>query len=273
MPEENEINIEDIQVLENTRTELGDLAELMSSIRQHGLLEPILVTKEADGKYILRAGNRRLSAVKKLGWNKLTLGKDIKILELTGKKEDGLVINLIENVQRAEINPVERGRIFSVLKEVHGLTENEIAARVSLSPAAVYNAIAMFKKVPEEFKRYVGYMQGAHNKKGLISPSVVNRITHARVSGNEDRKKLFKFARDNALTILQIRTITDMVTKGVSVEEAISKFGDYKITTMEFVFNKKVLDKFQKENKGKGITELMVGIVKGKIEAPKHLLI
>jgi ParB family chromosome partitioning protein len=99
------------------------LAELANSIREHGLLQPILVKPEGNRYYII-AGERRFRASKMAGLDRINcIVRDCSDQEMTEKA-------LIENIQRADLSPVEEGRAYARLIEEYGLTQEQVAKRV-----------------------------------------------------------------------------------------------------------------------------------------------
>lgn len=123
------------------------LEELSQSIKSKGVLQPILVRyKETDGKhYELVAGERRLRASKLAGFDHIpALIKEIK-------DEDLLEIALIENIQRANLNPIEESLAYSNLLKEHGYTQEDLAKRVGKARSAVANSIRLLQ-LPEQIK-------------------------------------------------------------------------------------------------------------------------
>src|SRR5688572_8734424 len=112
------------------------LAELSDSIREHGVIQPLVVT-EADepGRYTLVAGERRWQAAKIAGLTRVP----VVIREAAGR--DLLELALIENVQRADLNPLEEALAFQQLSDEFGLTQDEIGQRVHKSRFAISNTI------------------------------------------------------------------------------------------------------------------------------------
>jgi len=126
------------------------LQELAESIKQNGLLEPILVIQSiAPGEYELIAGERRLRASKIAGL------KDIKaIVKTSASDKEKLDIALIENIQREDLNAVEEATAFKQLQDEFGLKQNDIAKKVGLSRVAVTNKIRILG-LPEEVKEAI----------------------------------------------------------------------------------------------------------------------
>jgi ParB family chromosome partitioning protein len=112
------------------------LDDLMESIRQHGIIQPLIV-RPVDGKLELIAGERRWRASRKLG---LTT---VPIIEREASDRDVLEMALIENLQREDLNPMEEAAGYVRLAEEFSLKQDEIAARVGKSRASVANAIRL----------------------------------------------------------------------------------------------------------------------------------
>jgi ParB family transcriptional regulator, chromosome partitioning protein len=112
------------------------LDDLMDSIRQHGIIQP-LIARLVDGKYELIAGERRWRASKKLG---LT---HVPVIERTASDRDVLEMALIENLQREDLNPIEEAAGYVRLAKEFNLKQEEIATRVGKSRASVANAMRL----------------------------------------------------------------------------------------------------------------------------------
>jgi ParB family transcriptional regulator, chromosome partitioning protein len=125
---------------EQPRTVFADdaLDELAESIREHGILQPLVVTETAPGEYELIAGERRLRAAKRLGLARIPV-----TVRPSAALKDKLVLALIENIQRQDLNAVEEGRGYRRLSEEYGLSHEEIASRVGKSRSAVTNAMRL----------------------------------------------------------------------------------------------------------------------------------
>ena len=116
-------------------------SNLVSSIRDVGLLSPLLVRPAADGRYELIAGQRRLKACRSLGW---TLAP-CNVAELSDS--EAMVASLAENFQRAEMSPIDRSDTFARLRGYFGTAE-EVAKRVHLSVATVRRYRALENLAP-----------------------------------------------------------------------------------------------------------------------------
>jgi ParB family chromosome partitioning protein len=112
------------------------LDDLMESIRQHGIIQPLIV-RSVDGKLELIAGERRWRASKKLG---LTT---VPVIEREASDRDVLEMALIENLQREDLNPMEEAAGYVRLADEFSLKQDEIAARVGKSRASIANAMRL----------------------------------------------------------------------------------------------------------------------------------
>ncbi len=100
------------------------LATLKESIRERGILQPLLVMRGEQGQYILVAGQRRLAAARSLGLVR------IPVMMLNEERPDYLVDSLLENIQREELSGIDEGHSFIALKEEFKWSQREIAARI-----------------------------------------------------------------------------------------------------------------------------------------------
>ena len=114
------------------------LEELAESIKTFGLLQPILVQKR-DGYYEIIAGERRWRAALKAGL------KEIPVIIRDYTEKEILELSLVENIQRENLNPIEEARAYKRLMDEFGLSQEEVAQRVSKSRSAVANSLRLLK--------------------------------------------------------------------------------------------------------------------------------
>ncbi len=114
-----------------------ELAELAASIREHGVIQPIIVTPKADGTYIIIAGERRWQASQKAGL------RTVPVITRQANNQELLEIALIENVQRADLNSIEEAEAYRQLVEEFGLSHEAVAKRVGKSRVAVTNTLRL----------------------------------------------------------------------------------------------------------------------------------
>ncbi len=125
-----------------------ELEELAASIREHGLIQPLIVSQAADAeaqRYQLIAGERRLEAAKLAGLARVP----VIIREAT--PQEMLELALVENIQRADLNPLEQATAYRHLMDDFGLTQEQAAQRVGKSRVAVANSVRLLR-LPDEIK-------------------------------------------------------------------------------------------------------------------------
>ena len=143
-----EIRIEEIiRDEEQPRREFdeGAIEALAASIKEHGVLQPIVVTRE-DGKFKIVAGERRWRAAKVVGL------KTIPGIVRTLDSQNRLELSIIENAQREDLNAIELATAYAKLASQFNLTSAEIGAKVGKSESAVNNTMRLLS-LPEEVKR------------------------------------------------------------------------------------------------------------------------
>ena len=115
------------------------LQELADSIKQHGMIEPLIVQQGEKGFYRIIAGERRWIAAKIAGL------KEIPVIVKDYTNQEIMEIALIENIQREDLNPIEEAEAFQKLIEEYHLKQDEIAEKVSKSRVAITNALRLLK--------------------------------------------------------------------------------------------------------------------------------
>jgi ParB family chromosome partitioning protein len=123
-----------------THFDSAELDELASSIREHGVIQPLIVSrKDKDSGYVLIAGERRLQASIHAGL------KTVPVIIRQTTDQERLVLALIENVQREDLNPLEEANAYQQLSEEFGLSHEEISTHVGKSRVAVTNTLRLLK--------------------------------------------------------------------------------------------------------------------------------
>lgn len=125
------------------------LAELAASIKEHGLLQPLLVSEGAGGKYLILAGERRWRAAGEAGLERVPV-----VIREHVDDDAELELALVENIQRRDLTPLEEARAYRHLREERGLSQAQIAAKVGIDRSTVANALRLFK-LPAEVQALV----------------------------------------------------------------------------------------------------------------------
>ncbi len=118
------------------QTDASELAELAASIAEHGIIQPVIVTQVA-GEYQLIAGERRWRAARQAGL------ETIPVIVKEASPQEMLELALVENLQRADLNPLEAAGAYRQLMEEFGLTQEQVAERVGKSRSAVANTVRL----------------------------------------------------------------------------------------------------------------------------------
>jgi ParB family chromosome partitioning protein len=192
------------QILPNPsqpRGEMDDekLEELASSIREHGILQPLVLTKETNQDYfVLIAGERRLRAAKLAGL------QAVPAIVRQASEQERLELALIENIQRENLTPLEAAEAYQKLNDEFGLSHEQIADRMGKSRVAVTNTIRLLK-LPEAAR---------------------NAIASGEISEGHGRA-LLSLATDRA----QLAALQTILSHGLNVrqtEELVRKLGGEK---------------------------------------------
>src|SRR5206468_3275337 len=121
--------------------------ELARSVREHGIVQPLVVTRTADNRYRLVAGERRFRAAQKAGLQSVPA-----VIKELLHESDALEIALIENIQREDLNPIEEANAYHQLHDEFGLTQEEISRRVGKERSTVANFLRLLK-LPDAVKQ------------------------------------------------------------------------------------------------------------------------
>lgn len=141
VPTEMTLKIKDIEINKEQPRKLFNedaLQELADSITQHGVIEPLVVTKR-DNYYLLVSGERRWRAAMKAGL------KEVPVVVKDYTDQEILEIGIIENIQREDLNPIEEAQAYKKLIEEFHLKQDDVAERVSKSRTAITNILRLLK--------------------------------------------------------------------------------------------------------------------------------
>ncbi|MBQ6469912.1 MAG: ParB/RepB/Spo0J family partition protein [Lachnospiraceae bacterium] len=150
------------------------LEELAESIRQYGVIQPLLVQKN-DGYYEIIAGERRWRAAQIAGI------KQVPVIIRDYTEQEVVEVSLIENIQREDLNPIEQANAYLRLMDEFHMTQENIAKRVSKSRAAITNAVRLLR-LPEEIREMLIYgdLSEGHARALLAVPDPEIQIKTAR---------------------------------------------------------------------------------------------
>jgi ParB family transcriptional regulator, chromosome partitioning protein len=188
------------------------LSELSASIKEKGVLQPILVSRSGDGSFYLIAGERRWRAANLAGLKKIPA--IIKNVD----SRDSLEMALIENIQREELNPIETAEGFNRLLQEFSLTQEDLADKVGKERATVANYLRLLK-LPAEIKDmlYAGKLSMGHARALLAVEGKINQIEAAR--------KIIK----NGLSVRD----AELIAKKTAKSAKIPRYNDPQIASLE----------------------------------------
>lgn len=125
----------------------ASIEELSRSVKEHGIVQPLVVTRAGENRYKLIAGERRFRAARKAGLTNVPV-----VVKDDMSEGHALEIALIENIQREDLNPIEEALAYHQLHEEFGLTQEEISKRVGKERSTVANFLRLLK-LPEAVKK------------------------------------------------------------------------------------------------------------------------
>lgn len=170
----------------------ASLQELADSIKEHGVLQPIVVVKKGD-KYQIVAGERRWRA------SKLAEKKTIPAIVRTLDAQNMLELAIIENAQREDLNPIELATAYAKLKEQFNLTNEEIGKRVGKSSASVVNTMRLLR-LPEEAKKAMqehNLMEGPMRPLISLDAETIHEILPKMIEGGWSARKVEQYVAEN----------------------------------------------------------------------------
>ena len=199
------------------REDLGDLEELKQSMRQHGLLQPIVVRKPNPSalNYEVVAGHRRYIAAIELGWKEIS----VSVAQLTDK--DAFIIALTENVQRKTMTVPEEAEAYRKFVEEYGWgSVNELAALIKRAPSYVSETISLLNLDHDIFAR----VRSDSGGEGNLSRSHAELLSSF---DNEKQTELADFITEKGLNVEQTRKATNLVKHGWAVDSAVQRVLEY----------------------------------------------
>jgi ParB family chromosome partitioning protein len=183
-----------------------ELEELAESIREHGVLQPLVVTGTGDGTYALIAGERRWRAAQVAGLEMVP----IIIKEVTSSEM--LELALVENLQRSDLNPIEEAAAYRSLVEEFGLTQDEVAAKVGKSRTAVTNSLRLLTLPPEvQQSLLLGLIDAGHARAILQAPDA------------ESQLRLMELTVADGLSVRQVEALARSMAAAAGQEEQPAK--------------------------------------------------
>jgi len=193
------------------RSELGDIQELMDSIKTKGVLEPIIVRPKGE-KFEIIAGERRFVASKNLGL------KEIPCIEMTVDDQEAMEISLIENLQRKDLDIFEEADGLKALMNLYGYSHQEVADKIGKARSTITEIISV-SRIPVDLREKL-------KKAGITSRSTIIEI--AKVEPETLMSQVVERIIQNRLTRTDTRDLTKLFKEKEEKDKEKPKF---------FVFN------------------------------------
>lgn len=240
-PTEIKVNINSVEPNRDQPRKIFEedaLEELTESIRQYGVLQPLLVQKR-DGYYEIIAGERRWRAAKKAGI------KEIPVVIRDYSDQEIVEIALIENIQREDLNPIEEALAYQRLVKEYNLKQDEVAERVFKSRAAITNSMRLLKLDQRVQQMLIDDMISAGHARTLL----------AIEDGDEQYNVAMKIF-DEKLSVREIeKLIKDIANGKTEKKPKVPPANDFVYREYEeklkTVFGSKVVIHNKENNKGK----------------------
>ncbi len=218
-----------------------ELEELISSVKEFGILQPLTVTEKANGMFELIAGERRLRSAREAGLKK------VPVIVRTATEQQKLELALIENIQRADLSPIEEAHSYAKLIEEFGLTQEKVAERVGKSRSVVANTLRLLnlpadmqmaladKRISMSMARVLCGMDDVKERKAMFDRmlegdfNVRQAEAHAR-----DRKGGAAPAAKSSLRDANVLAVEEELRRALGTKVAVQKKGPNGRITIEF---------------------------------------
>ena len=192
------------------------LEELADSIKEHGILQPLVVSKLKDDDFQLIAGERRLNAAKIAGLS------HVPVIIRDSSEQEKLELALVENLQRDNLNPIERAYAFKKLIDEFNFIQADVAKRMGKSRETVANTVRLLD-LPAEIQRAIleSRLSEGHGRVILSAPDVEKKLL------------LFKAILKNGLSVRQAETLAKKITAGLPKKFKIKSRKDPHLRDLE----------------------------------------
>ncbi len=213
------------------------LLELANSIREKGVIQPILARKRENGFFEIIAGERRWRASQEAGL------KEVPVVLRKSNDKDTLEVALIENIQRQDLNPIEEAEAYQFLLESHSMTQKQVAQKVGKDRVTVANSLRLLGLAPRVREMVVNLLLSAGHGRALLSV--------------EEKSEQLQMAKKIVTEKLSVRAVEILVAK----KNRISRGGGHEEPDASEKMVKLLVEELQRKtgtkvkidyNKGKG---------------------
>lgn len=245
----------DIELIEpnpyQPRTEFlqEEIENLSQSIKDKGILQPLVVTKISDNRYQLIAGERRLRASKLVGF------KTLPVIVKNGiTDKDKAELALIENIQRQNLNPIERAKGFAELQSKFNITQEDIAKQLDISRSAVANTLR-YLRLPESVQNALisGAITEGHAKiiAGLESQVLQEKVLENIIKNSLNVRQTEKVVKNNPADLEnkispEIKNWVKQLSESIHNKVEIRRKGKRYIVTLNFFEENEIENLYKK---------------------------
>jgi ParB family chromosome partitioning protein len=193
----------------------GKLDDLKSSIKEKGVLQPILV-RSKEGHYEVVAGERRLRAARAIGMD------EVPVIIKEVSDQEALVLALVENIQREELNPIEEAQAFKRLIEEFQYTQDKVAEAVGKDRSTISNLLRLLK-LPDEIQKsvYDGQLSVGHAR-ALLSLELA-----------DEQRRLFELVIKKGLSVRELEDLVKPCSQTASRTQKAKKPDDHETAAVE----------------------------------------
>ncbi len=222
------------------RTELGDIEELMASIKEKGILQPIIV-REKNGRYEIIAGERRCIAAKNVGL------KDIPCIEMNVSDNEAMDLALIENLQRKDLGVFEEADGLNALVDMYGYSHKQISEKIGKARSTITEIISI-SKIPKKIRDLCEEF------------SIQSRGTIIEIAKQENEENMYRLITEVKKRELKREDTRDLSKMIKGKEKKIDKYV-YKYEEKDKSFKLKIEFKQQKVTKDE-IVQILEKLIK-----------
>ena len=227
------------------RTELGNIEELMASIKEKGILQPIIV-RERNDRYEIIAGERRCIAAKNVGL------KDVPCIEMNVSDNEAMELALIENLQRKDLSAFEEADGLNALADMYGYSHKQISEKIGKARSTITEIISI-SKIPKQIRNMCEEF------------SITSRGTIIEIAQQENEDNMFRLIKEIKKRELKREDTRDLSKMIKGKEKKIDKYV-YKYEEKDKSFKLKIEFKQQRVTKDEIVKVLEKLIEKLKVK-------
>ncbi len=229
----------------------GSLEELIESIKVHGIIQPLIVQQNKEG-YQLIAGERRLRAAKVAGMS------SVPVVIRSSSDQENLEIALVENVQRQNLNPIERAFGYQMLVDEFNLTQEAVAKKVGQSRAAVANTLRLLSlpkkmqdalsagKITEGHAKALMSVESESERERLFKDIVQNKLNVRIAEARAKKVSVRKHTRKTSQKDPNMQVKVDALQEALGTRVDIDRKGEQGAITIHFYSNEELQDIIRK---------------------------